>query len=258
MRMILSPDNKLIKQIFSLHSSRGRKKFGQYILEGQELVREALPIKELELVVLSPELLSGSQFLAEKYPEIRSIECSEKIFRKISTFDSPRGILAVLKIPEYEVEKFNLKSPSLILEEIQDPGNVGNLIRSSEAFGFENIIILEGTADPYSPRCSRASMGSQLRSRIFSLSWQEFLDLKKKNNIELWGLDVKGEKSIETVRMKFPFALVLGSEGGGLSEKMTMQLKGEIQIPMQGNLNSLNVSSAGSIAMFMHRNIEGR
>ena len=243
--MIQSLQNKLIKTINLLKTAKGRKSEGLYILEGVKPVAESIVMgKSLELIVCS-ELLKNHPIPKHH----ATTEVSEKVFRHLSTLENPEGVLSINSINRCKISELS-KDPFLVLCGVQDPGNTGTLIRSADAFGFSQVVFLEGNADPFGPKSTRASMGSILRISAYFGDYQELISLVKKCQCPLIGLDVKGTQNKKnTDQGKGFLGVVIGSESHGIPEAMEQVLTSKIRIPMSNSVESLNAAVAGSILM---------
>lgn len=243
--MIESLQNKLIKTINLLKTPKGRKSEGRYLIEGIKPVSESIALKKSLEIIICPEILKSQNL--PKHSHIT--EVSEKVFRNISTLENPEGILSINEITRHPIKELK-KSPFLVLCGVQDPGNTGTLIRSADAFGFNQIIFLEGNADPFAPKTTRASMGSILRIAAFFGDDMELDVLIQKWKCPLIGLDVNGEtnKKINLDGVS-GFGVVVGSESHGIPHAIEKLLTHKVRIPMTKNVESLNAAIAGSIVM---------
>lgn len=243
--MIQSLQNKLIKTVNLLKTAKGRKSEDLYILEGIKPAFESIAMgKSLEVIVCS-ELLKNHPI-----PKHQAItEVSEKVFRHLSTLENPEGILSINSIKRFRISEL-AKSPFLVLCGVQDPGNTGTLMRSADAFGFSQVVFLEGNADPFGPKSTRASMGSILRIAAHFGELQELISLVKNWQCPFIGLDVNGVQNKNNIDMgKGFFGVVIGSESHGIPEAIEKELTSKIRIPMSDAVESLNAAVAGSIVM---------
>lgn len=243
--MIESLQNKLVKTINLLKTAKGRKSEGLYILEGVKPVAESVSMGKSLEVIVCPEILKSHQ-----NPRFsKTTEVSEKVFRHLSTLENPEGIMTLNAI-----ERFNLseiaKKPFLVLCGVQDPGNTGTLMRSADAFGFSQIIFLEGNADPFGPKTTRASMGSILRIGAYFSELEELVQLIKNWQCPMIGLDVNGVTNKKNLTEgQNCFGVVIGSESHGIPPSIGEILTSKVRIPMTESVESLNAAIAGSIIM---------
>ncbi|WP_103914833.1 TrmH family RNA methyltransferase [Halpernia humi] len=229
-----------IKIIQSLDKKKFRQKYNMFLVEGNKIIREMLnssfKIKEIFSIDLED--------LDVEYTETISVSAAE--LKKISFLQHPKNSLALCEIP---LEKpFQELKQQIILDGIQDPGNLGTIIRLADWFGIEQIICSEDTADCFNPKVLMASMGSFLRVKIYYKNLELYLSETKNENI---GTDMQGENIYD---FKFPknFNLILGNEGNGMRPKTLENLHKKITIPRFGkskSTESLNVSMATGIIL---------
>ncbi len=210
------------------------------MVEGNKIIRELQDSDYhiQEIYTTDPELLQTSDF--------EVIGINDRELRKISFLQHPKDSLAVCQIPEMQHDKES--DFQLILDGIQDPGNLGTIIRLADWFGIEKIICSEDTADLYNPKVIQASMGSFLRVQVVYTQLEEFMKNSANTNI---GTDMEGENIYD---FEFPdrINLILGNEGNGMRDATVAALDQKITVPRFGNLKStesLNVSVAGAIIL---------
>ncbi|PCJ56234.1 MAG: hypothetical protein COA79_19470 [Planctomycetota bacterium] len=247
--MILSSaQNKIIKKIISLKSKKGRYQQGQFIVEGKKPVREAALQNKIVFLVYCPELFDLKNELPAYMGDC--YEASLSLFSKITTLENPEGVIAVLPFEKTAFCDLVLNGDMLILDKINDPGNAGAMIRSADAFGFANILALDGCVDLYSPKCIRSSMGSFLRVNFYQASIAQLIDYCKKETVSILGLDCNGEQlENDTSEFSKPVGLIIGSESHGIDTNLEEVINLRIKIPMTSSIESLNAAIAGSIMM---------
>ncbi len=236
------------KTIQSLRYAKQRKLYNKFIIEGKRLVESALDFKgNTGPVFCSDSFIKENKTWVEKYlkKEIIIKTIDKKTLAKISNTKSPQGVLTVCEIPVQN----NIKLTSekwIYLDKISDPGNMGTLIRSCAWFGIRNIALSPGCADPYNPKSIRAAMGANF---VVALHINIELGTFKKTH-KIIAADLKGENASSYA---FPdrCVLVLGSEAHGISSQNLDYIEDFIFINKLGSGNSLNVSSAGSILMYL-------
>ncbi|MBC7555442.1 MAG: RNA methyltransferase [Chryseobacterium sp.] len=229
-----------IKIIQSLDKKKFRQKYNLFLVEGHKIIRELLDsqIKIMEIFSVEVENFDFKNL------EINEISSAE--LKKISFLKHPKNSIALCEIPEDEA--FKEYKRQIILDGIQDPGNLGTIIRLADWFGIEQIICSEDTVDFLNPKVIMASMGSFLRVKIVYKNLENYLE--KTDNINL-GTDMQGENIYD---FTFPerFNLILGNEGNGIRDKTFEKLQHKISIPRFGkfkNTESLNVSMATGIIL---------
>lgn len=243
--MIQSLQNKLVKTVSLLKTTKGRKSESLYLLEGIKPVAESIDLGKSLEIILCPELFKNNQMP----PHGAVTEVSEKVFKHLTTLENPEGIISINRMNRLPIQDMK-QAPFLVLCGVQDPGNTGTLIRSADAFGFSQVVFLEGNADPFNPKATRASMGSILRVDAFFGDVNELLALVKNWHCPLIGLDVSSKNEMITKEnIAGHFGLVVGSESHGIPENILSALTVKIKIPMTKSVESLNAAVAGSIVM---------
>jgi TrmH family RNA methyltransferase len=261
MKFIRSKQNETFKFLKSLIEPRTRKKQKAFLLEGATFVRELLQEAEnnnwkiLYLVLTSEiaETEKGKVFI-KKAEELRIpvILLSEELFKIISPSATPQGIIAVIKQKEEEeIEFSSLKKIVLILEALQDPSNVGAIIRVADAAGVSAIFYTKGTTDPYSPKAVRSSAGSILHLPVLQVSSLEDIVFKlKNNNFTILGSVAEGGKNLFEINFPKKIAIIVGNEARGISQQAKKLADLLITIPMFGKAQSLNVAVATGIILY--------
>lgn len=242
MKIITSRTNSLIKHIAGLQSKKYRAEHQQFCAEGIRTISTLINAGLEPLALLATqEQLAEAQKLARD--ELISI-VPEGVMQKISSSNSPSGLLAQFAIPQETVEDL---TPGIVLAQISDPGNMGTLIRTAAAMGKKTVIIIGGT-DPWSPKVIQASAGTIGMVRILEWEWHEVLEHKKA--LKLIALVVSDGKNPKDVALNNAL-LVIGSEGHGLPEQWISDCDAKITLSMPGNTESLNAAIAGSIALYL-------
>lgn len=235
--IIKSQANQKFKLIKKLRNKKYRDKEGLFVVESRKLVEEAIKSKaDIDFLFLR----EGISF-EESIP---NLVFDRNSFAKLSELKSPDGYAAVIR----KKKAYDLSSDRiLLLDHISDPGNMGTIIRSAEAFGFSDIILTKGCVDIYNEKCLRASMGSVFRENIVELSLEEIRKLKENYRFlssHMEGIDVrKYDSSNDSI------ILAIGNEANGLSEDIRKLTDDFIKISMQGEIESLNAAIAASIMM---------
>lgn len=239
--MITSRQNSFIKSVRALADKKARDKASQYVAEGVKMVKEALSTvpDDVLFVVGVPEKLSLIYI-----PEPKKVEVTPQVFLSVSNEVSPEGILAVMKKP---IKK--ICSPTgkcLFLDGVSDPANVGAIIRTAVCAGYKDIYCAS-CADPFSPKSVRASMGGIYRVNIFQGETYELLNAI---DIPLVVADMNGT-SVYDFSCRTDFCLVVGNEANGVSEQLKEKSDFTVSIPMENGMESLNVSVATGILMYL-------
>ncbi len=248
--MISSSSNQQIKNIEKLKkNARERRKQGLFIVEGIRMFSE-IPAESLYSCYATEGFYNENQslFVGKQYELV-----SEAVFKAISDTETPQGVLALVKMKDRTVDSMisGSDAPLLImLENLQDPGNLGTILRTAEAAGATGIIMSKDTVDIYNPKVVRATMGSIFRVPFaISEDIYETMSELKKTGIKLYAAHLKGKDFYEH-DLREPSAFMIGNEGNGLTEKATLLADHLIKIPMCGNVESLNAATATTVIAY--------
>lgn len=232
---ITSRENATFKELLQLTDKKWRRRFGKCIIEGEKIVRENLSLAEKVFV------RKKNQYIFKDIFPNAIILC-DKLFDLITDLETDQGILAIVPKPHAH----ELTFPYLVLDGVQDPGNVGALLRSALAFGFNTVICLDSVC-VWSPKVLRASSGVQFNLNLIE---HDSVDFIKPTDALLLAADLCGESVDKFLAADSKFGLVLGSEGRGLSPRMKDFVDRTVTIPMNAVVESLNVAVAGGILMY--------
>lgn len=253
---ISSKNNPLIKRVRGLKRKKNRWESKLFIIEGITIVEEALTNQvELSHIIYSDFLLSnpkGKEFFQKIKDRDKLIKVTKEIFREISDTENPQGVLGIVGFNKNSLAEIkNLKKPSLLLlDEIQDPGNMGTIIRSGDAFNIDGIILGKGCVDPYNPKVVRATMGSIFRCPIYMCEdTKACLKFLKNLNLSVLATSLNGQALYDRDFSKGSVCII-GNEARGISEELLSVVSEEISIPMPGGAESLNAGVAASIIMY--------
>ena len=248
--MITSMGNAKLKNLTLLvNMETARREQGQFVIEGRKMFEETPKEWLLQIYVSETFEMENKALLSGKTYET----LSDSVFGAVSDTQAPQGILALVKIPEYPLERLLLKTPAhlLILESIQDPGNLGTMLRTGEGAGIDGIILNRTTVDLFNPKTIRSTMGSIFRVPFFVsddlLKTMRFL---KERGVTLYAAHLDGAVSYEQPDYTKPAAFLIGNEGNGLSNETAKMADLSVKIPMAGQVESLN--AAISAALFMY------
>ena len=244
--IITSKDNEIIKNIKKLHDKKYR--IDSYIVEGIKMVKEAINENQLiELIAIREDFEINFDT-----KNIKIITVSSKVFDDISDVKTPQGILAVIKKkPNKQIETNT--DYILALDSLQDPGNMGTIIRTADSANINQIIINKTTVDPYSPKVIRSTMGAIYRMNIIEVENLEstLKELQSKSFFKVITTDLKAEKSIYDINYNRTI-VVIGNEANGVSQGVLEIADERVIIPMLGKTESLNASIAASIMIYEH------
>ena len=246
--MITSFDNPKLKKIRELmENPRSRREEGAFVAEGSRLFSE-IPEELLISVFLS-------ESFREKNPEISGEVVSDKVFKRLSDTKTPQGILALVKIPEYSLSDLfkDEKGLYIVAEGLQDPGNLGTILRTGEAAGLKCLIADRDTVDVYSPKVVRSTMGAVFRVPcIYTEDLPSAIGKMKDAGISVYAADLKGSKEYQKVKYNDRSAFLIGNEGRGLSQKISDLSDIKIRIPMKGRVESLNAAVSAALLMYQY------
>lgn len=246
---ITSRDNPLFRRLKKLsESSRERREARTTLLDGEHLVEAYLDAGGEPLVLLHSASCDPAiwQPLALRCGGAKTVSFSDSLFAELSPVESPSGILA--EAAWLQPQPVDAAPLVLLLEDIQDPGNLGSLLRSAAAAGATLAVLSKGCADAWSPKALRGGQGAQ-----FVLPMQLRLDLVawiRSAGMPVWALALGGEQSLFAVDLAGPAAILVGNEGAGLSREILQAATGRVHIPMPGRAESLNAAAAAAIALF--------
>lgn len=243
MEIITSKANKLVKKAKKYHQKKYRT--DAYLIEGWHLFEEA------ELAGVTFHQIFVISDYAERvahYPQ--AVEVTEEIMKDLADSPSPQGIVAVVAL-EPSILPDQLEGRFLILEDVQDPGNVGTLVRTADAAGFTGVFLSEKSADIYNIKTLRSMQGSHFHLPIYRISMEELIRRLKQSQVSLLASTLApGSQAYDRVVAPANFALVMGNEGQGISQTTAEAADTRIHIPMPGQAESLNVAVAGGILIF--------
>lgn len=238
----------------SLDRRKVREETGLLPLEGLRLVREAyLCGARLEAVVLSDSFLpQEAPFLAELPPKVPILRIEKKIFLETAKTETPQGIIAVARRPFYSLADVFASEPALILvvERVQDPGNLGTMLRSAAAAGAGGAVLLPGTADAGNPKACRAAMGAIFRLPVVETALPELLTEISRRNVQLVAAAGDAKDSYHSPDWRRPCAIAIGNEGAGLSREVLTAASRRVAIPLAAGVESLNAAVAMSVIFF--------
>ena len=262
--MITSENNAKLKEMIKLQkNARHRKKEGLFVAEGIKLVKEAAKYGRLRQVLIRESLWIDrwqekpeSEIAEEFSGENRRIGVDvvpDDLFDLAADTVTPQGILGIVDMPSYSQEKI-LNSPEglyLLLDDLRDPGNLGTMIRTSEAAGVAGVIMGKGTVDLFNPKVVRATMGAIFRVPfLYVESLPETIRQMKQKNISVYGTILEESRVYDDPDYTKPSGIVVGNEANGISKEVRESLSGRIHIPMEGSVESLNAAVAAAIVLY--------
>lgn len=254
--MITSLTNKKIKNLVQIaEKSKYRKEQKVFLVEGTKMFLEAKEenIVEVYLTESFLEKEKEEKLLWDKLENTKYELVTEEVFKKISATMTPQGILAVVKQAQYELQQlWQKKNPLLLLvEDIQDPGNLGTMIRTAEGAGVDGIIMTKNTVDIYNPKTIRSTMGSVYRMPFYyTENLIHIMEELKKQKIKIYAAHLEGKQSYYDLDYTGGTAFLIGNEGNGLKKETADRADCYMKIPMEGQVESLNAAVASVILMY--------
>ena len=247
MEQITSRANPLMTHVRKLIRDRKlRRSENQMVGEGPKMLEEALRWgAKLETVFWAP----GIERM--ECPEgVRKIEIPKSLLRDISSTQTPQVVLFLCALPTQPFPEALPGSRYLVLDGIQDPGNVGTLWRTADAFGADGLILLPGCADPWNPKTLRASMGACFRLPLWETELEPLTGALARARIPLYATALEADAAEIQSCPLCPAAVVIGSEGQGVSRKVLVQCEETLRIPMRARCESLNAAAAGAVVLW--------
>lgn len=236
--IITSLNNPTIKEISKLKNKKYRDLTNTYLVEGDHLVEEAYKNNLLIKIILLEDTICNY--------DIEKIYVTKEVMKKLTELDTPNKIIGIVK----KNTPLPIGNKILILDNIQDPGNLGTIIRSSVAFDIDTIVLSPNTVDIYNPKVIRSTQGMIFYTNIITQELKEFINEIKTKNYTIFGTNVRNGKNIKEITLPEKFALVLGNEGQGVSKEIESLCDDNIYIKMSSKCESLNVSVATSILLY--------
>ncbi|MBI5700613.1 RNA methyltransferase [Candidatus Saganbacteria bacterium] len=244
--MKLSREAKLILALNQ--NRRTREEEGFFVVEGEKSIKEGLDMAKFILYSAEFEILQDA---AKR--KIKTIKVSSEAMKTISTVETPPGIIAAAKIKKWKLSDIITKKDPviLVLVGIQDPGNLGTLIRAVDAANAAGIIVSKGTVDPFNPKVVRGTMGSFFRVPVVrSSDIKSELAFLKNKKFRLVGTSLDSKDAHWDADLKGPIAIIIGNESSGLPEEIIDMCDEKVKIPILGNAESLNAAMAGTVLIY--------
>lgn len=244
---ITSRQNPLMTHLRKLASSRSyRKKSGEYLCDGTKLLAEALKWgAEVKTAVFSegvdiPPLPDG----------VRAVRVSEELMRSVSPMETPQGALFTVALPEVQLPETLSGKHYLVLDGVQDPGNVGTILRTADAFDCDGVFLVNACADLYNPKTARATMGAIFRREAYTVTAEELFALLRKSGVQLYGTALRDDTVPLAEANLARAAVAIGSEGRGLSQQVLDECAKTLKIPMNPRCESLNAAIAATVVLW--------
>lgn len=254
--MITSFSNPRVKQVVQWQSkARERKKDDIFLAEGIKMYEEApeASVKDVYIIEETLKKMQQDEKMAQKLNRTGYELVSAEVFQKMSDTQTPQGVLTVLKRPKYQLDDLlKVKDPMfVILEDLQDPGNLGTIVRTGEGAGVSAVIMSKNTVDIFNPKTIRATMGSIYRVPFLYVdSMEETIQSLHKTGVKTYAAHLKGETYYDSFSFAKGCAFLIGNEGNGLKKETADIASSYLKIPMEGQVESLNAAIATSLLMY--------
>lgn len=249
--MIESSQNKIIKEIKALGDKKRRDERGLFIADGLRFVSEIPKDLKIERMIFS-ESFADKNDISEYRKRSKCCIVSDRIFGDLSDTKNPQGIIAICHKTEHRLKDIIKRNGFYVIaEEMNDPGNLGTIIRTAHAAGADGVILSRGSVDLYNPKVLRSTMGSVFRIPVIqNTNLEEAAEEMKKNGIRIYAAHLKGNKYHYDLSLKGGCAFMLGNEARGLSDKAVSLCDELVKIPMPGGAESLNASVAAAVLIY--------
>lgn len=254
--MITSPSNAKVKQVVQWQKKAGeRREAGVFLTEGFKLFREApeASIREVYLSEGALQRLETDNAVSEKLRRTGYETVTGDVFEKMSDTSTPQGILCVIRRLEYTLDQLlDVPAPLLVvLENLQDPGNLGTILRTGEGAGVTGVILGKKTVDIYNPKTIRATMGSVFRVPfVYAEDLTETVTAIRDHGIKTYAAHLSGQSCYDSFSFQGGTAFLIGNEGNGLSPEIAALADGLLRIPMEGKVESLNAAVATALLIY--------
>jgi TrmH family RNA methyltransferase len=251
--LITSAQNPKIKNVIALEKARERKKQNLLIIEGlKELSLAVEGGYQINSVFFCPDIINDEQLLKIVRKENLLIPVEKNVFEKIAYRESTGGIIALAQQKEHALASIKLSANPLllILEAVEKPGNLGAILRTADAAGVDAVIICDPQTDFYNPNVIRSSVGCVFTKQIAAATSEETISWLKQNDISIYCTYLQASKAYHLTDYSKPCAIVMGTESTGLSDIWVERSDANIIIPMQGKIDSMNVSTAAAVVVF--------
>ena len=236
--LITSLNNKHIKEINKLKEKKYRDESDTFLIETKHLVMEAYKEGLIKELILEKD---------EIYPlDVKTTYVTKEILKKLSSTESPSNVMAVV----YKKKEEKIGEKILLLDNIQDPGNLGTIIRSAVAFNIDTIVLSNETVDLYNPKVVRSNQGMMFHTNIIRRNSKKFINELKEKDYKIVGTKVTNGHDVRTSSIYSHFCLVIGNEGKGISREIEELCDEYLYIKMNDDCESLNASVAASIIMY--------
>lgn len=249
-KIITSTQNQRVKQWKKLQTKKGRQQSQSYLLDGWHLVQEALQsqVQITALIGTKAELALHNDIVARVN---QVYQVTGGIMQEITATVTPQGIAAIVTLPYLRLKSIPETGKWLLLDRVQDPGNLGTMVRTADAAGFNGVIAGKGTVDFFSPKVMRSMQGSQFHIRLATAELSDLIPAMQANGMPVYGTELNPQAiSYRELPQSDQVAFVMGNEGQGMADNLLQLTTKNVYIPMPGQAESLNVAVSAGILMF--------
>jgi len=255
--LISSAQNQKVKFLRSLYRKKYRKRHNKFILEGRRIIADALK-EEADIcqIFYSPQFLADqtNKDLIEKLASnTELIQITDSLLEEVADTETPQGIIAIVEQPQFDLNEF-LHSENnffLIVDRIQDPGNLGTIMRTADGAGVDGVFLLKGTVDIYNLKTIRATMGALFRIPIFDIDEPTDLkDVLQTEGIQIIAGDISAEDYYDDLDYCCPTAIIVGNEGSGIRPEVLNLVDHKVKIPLSAGVESLNAAIATGVMLY--------
>ncbi|MFB6467914.1 TrmH family RNA methyltransferase [Cytobacillus sp. Hz8] len=250
MMHISSAKNPQVKQWKKLLTKKERDRSGLFLVEGFHLVEEALFANQIVEMIVHEEVELPVKW---NYRDIPVTMVTDEVIRALAETETPQGIVAICE--QQQVEPIHTKGKRfLLVDAVQDPGNLGTMIRTADAAGMDAIIVGDGSVDIYNPKVLRSAQGSHFHLPVVRGHLEEWIPQLLERQIPVFGTALEGAREYKEIQAASQFALLVGNEGNGVKKDFLKQTSTNLYIPIYGKSESLNVAVATGILLYYLRN----
>lgn len=253
MEYITSASNQRIRRVLELSSrARARRREASFVIEGARLFADT-PEDFLAETFVTEDFFEGAdERIREKIRGSRGVLVTPELLKKMSDTQTPQGVVSIVRMPVWTMEDLLGGNPLvLVLENIQDPGNLGTMVRTAEAAGASGILMSKDTVDLFNPKTVRSTMSGIFRlPAVVSDDLIRSLDLLKERGVTVYAAHLGGEAAYDRLSYTGPSAFLIGNEGNGLTEETARRADHKLLIPMHGRIESLNAAMAAGILLY--------
>lgn len=241
--MITSTQNNKVKEWKKLHAKKGRTKANAFLIEGFHLIEEAYRTDQQIEELIVQEGIENPGWLQDEY--VHTV--SEQVFKEISQTEAPQGIAAVVKM---QTQQGPFDGPVLLIDAVQDPGNLGTMIRTADAAGFSKVVLGKGTVDLYNDKVIRSTQGSLFHISVEQADLLAVIPDLQEAGFTVWGSTLRRAQNYANVKPHPKTAVIVGNEGAGVADEIIELADELVKIPIYGKAESLNVAIAAAILMY--------